>query len=76
MDIADVIGHAEALSYGDEVDAMICNMRTQGFEIALGIRHLVTQPGSRRTAMSYVVTVPVGSGERTIAVAKTIRPAI
>jgi transcriptional regulator with XRE-family HTH domain len=75
MHVADEIGHAEALRYGDEVELMIANMRTHGFEIGLGVRDILVRPGAHRTAMSYIVALPAGTGARTIAVTKEMQSA-
>ena len=73
LDVCDVIGHVEALRYGDEIEVMISEMRAHGFEIALGVRDIIVRPGNHRTALSYIVTLPVGTGDRTIAVAKAFQ---
>ena len=78
MDVADVASRREMLGYGDEIDAMIAELRATGFCVCMAVRETRITNKSwvdqtpRDLAVAYLVAAPVNSPPTKIVVPRKL----
>jgi hypothetical protein len=78
IDVVDVASRREMLSYGDEVDTMIADLRVTGFCVCMAERHtsITNKSWANQTPMkwdvAYLVAAPIDSPPAKIAVPRSV----